>query len=147
MATRTEWADADNACKPSPGLNRFFVLYNRLDLSDINTAASDVVQALAVPANTFVIDVLTKVVRAEGGALTASVGDGNGASSWDGATDLNGSVGTVTQSAAGTDAYATTAAKGKFYATADTIDLTMSAAIGDYAIMDVFAICVDLSAQ
>lgn len=147
MATRTEWAVATNACVPASGLNRFFVLYNKIDLSDINSAASDVIQALAVPAKTFVIDVLTRVVTAEGGALTATVGDGSGAASWDGATDLNASALTVTQSAAGTDAYATTAAKGKYYADEDTIDLTMSAAIGDAAVMEVFAICVDLSSQ
>lgn len=147
MSTLTDWAVATNACVPSPGLNRFFVLYNKIDLSDVNSGASDVVQALAVPAKTFVIDVCTRLVTAEGGTLTATVGDGSGASSWDGSVDLNTTAGTFTQSAAGTDAYATTAAKGKYYATEDTIDLTMSANAGDTAVIEVFAICVDLSSQ
>ena len=131
---------------PAAGLNKVYVLRNRLDFSDTNTAASDVVNALVIPANTYVIDVLTKVVTAEGGALTATVGDLSGANSWDAQTDLNGSVGTWTQSTVGTDAYAASAARGKVYSSATYISLTMSAAIADAAVMDVIAICVDLNA-
>jgi hypothetical protein len=145
MSTLTDWAVATVAAIPADGLNKMFVLKNTIDFSEVNSGASDVVQVLAVPAGTMVVDVITKVVTPEGGTLTATVGDGSGASSWDGAVDLNAVAGTYTQSAAGTDAYATTAAKGKIYSSADTIDLTMSANAGDTAVLEVFAICYDLN--
>jgi len=127
---------------PHRGLDRFFVLEKKIDLSANNSGSSDVLECLNVPAGTFVFDVFVRVITPEGGTLTATVGDGAGADSWDASTNLNATAGTVTHGASGTDAYATS---GKFYAAADTIDLTMSANAGDTAVFVVSALCVDLA--
>jgi hypothetical protein len=147
MATITNFLNGMTTARagfPANGLNKMFVLRNQLDFSDVPVAAADVVQALVIPANTMVIDVLTRVVTAEGAACTADVGDGTDPNGFDDAIDLNATAGITTQSAAGTDAYATTASKGKVYTAADTLDLTMDHAT-DAAVLLVFAICVDLS--
>jgi len=83
------------------------------------------------------------VVVAEGGTLTATVGDGAGAASWDAEVNLNAAAGTSTIGTNGTDAYV--ANPGKVYTAADTIDLTMSANAGDAAKLLVQAICIDLN--
>ena len=88
---------------------------------------------------------MTKLITAEGGTLTATVGDGGSAAGWDGSVNLNTSAGTVTQSVEGTDARKAANATGYVYTAADTIDLTMSAHAADAAVIDVFALCVDLN--
>ena len=97
---------------------------NQLDfsLTGNNVAAADVVQAVKIPAGAYVVNVAVIVDTAEGSACTATVGDADGASSWDASTNLNASANTETAGLAGTDAYATA---GKYYPTEDTIDLTM----------------------
>ena len=104
-------------------LGRMHYAYNTLDFSVTNVASADVVQALKIPANAFVVNVFHVVRTAEGGTCTATVGDGDGASSWDASTDFNATANTETAGLAGTDAYTTA---GKFYAAADTIDFTMN---------------------
>jgi hypothetical protein len=126
-------------------LGKAYVLRNRLDFSDTNTSASDVVQALAIPAMTYVLDVVTRVVTAEGGTLTATVGEVGAANAWDNSVDLNASADTITQSVNGTDAHSAANARGYVYTTAKTIDLTMSANAADTAVLDIFAICFDLN--
>lgn len=145
MSTYTDWVTVAEACIPADSLNKAFVLRNRIDFSVVNTTASATVQALAIPAGTFVLDVLTELITAEGSALTATLGDGSGANSWDASIDLNTTAGTVTQATVGTDAYAASTARGKVYTAADTIDLVTSAAAADTAVIDVFAICFDLN--
>lgn len=145
MATITDWATVAQASIPVDSLNNVFVLKNRIDFSEVNTAASDVVQALTIPANTMVIDVMTRLITAEGGTLTATVGDGGSAAGWDGSVDLNTTAGTVTQSVEGTDARKASNATGYVYTSADTIDLTMSANAADTAVIDVMALCVNLN--
>ena len=103
-------------------LGRMHYAYNKLDFSATGVSSADVVQALKIPANSLVTEVSVTVRTAEGGTCTATVGDGAGASSWDAATNLNATADTVTSSVKGTDAYAV----GKFYSSADTIDLTMN---------------------
>lgn len=124
MSTVTKFIDGKQAPKLL-GTN-VVVSENLLDFSSYNVAGSDVVQALKVPANTIVLRVWCIVKTAEGATATATVGDGDGASSWAASVNLNASAGTLTSSAYGTDAYATTS---KFYTAADTIDLTVSAAL------------------
>lgn len=101
------------------------ILANTVDLTGIATGG--VVQALDIPAGWMVTDVWCKVVTAMGLTATATVGDGDGANSWDASVNFNATAGTLTHSAPGTDAYATT---GKIYAAADTIDLTCTIAAG-----------------
>ena len=109
---------------------------NKLDFSEINAAASDVIQAIKIPAGALVTNVRVTVLTAEGSTTTATVGDGAGADSWDASTNLNASANTVTAGLPGTDAYAT---NGKYYAAADTIDLTLSAHALDAAIVNISA--------
>lgn len=145
MATITDWVTASEACITTEGPRKAYVLKNRIDFSEVNTGASDVVQVLAIPAGTMVIDVLTKLITPEGGTLTATVGDGGSAAGWDGSVNLNTTAGTITQSVQGTDARKAANATGYVYTTADTIDLTMSANAADTAVIEVYAICIDLN--
>lgn len=92
---------------------------NLIDFSKKSVLAADVVQAIRVPANALVTKVALYTITAEGATCTVTVGDGDGANSWDASANLN-SVGGY-YSAAGTDAYA----QGKFYTADDTIDLVM----------------------
>jgi len=123
------------------GTDKMYILSNRLDFSVNNTASGDTVKALDIAAGTMVLKVWTVVVTKEGGTLTATVGDGSGANSWDAETNLNATVGTVAISTEGTDAYAV----GKIYAADDTIDLVMSANAGDAAVMDIYAECINIT--
>lgn len=97
------------------------VTQNLLDFTKKAGASSDVVQALKIPAGALVLDVWCIVRTAQGATCTATVGDGDGANSWDASTNLNATAGTVTSSLKGTDAYAV----GKYYSAADTIDLVL----------------------
>jgi hypothetical protein len=137
MATVTTYSDKQGYANPFNGAFAPFLAQQRIDCATLNVAASDTVQAIKVPAGTYVLNVFVKVVTPEGGALTATVGDGSGVNSWDASTDLNATAGTVTQGISGTDAYALT---GKLYTANDTIDLVHSAAIADAAVYDVIAV-------
>lgn len=95
---------------------------NLIDFSATACGSAEVVQALKIPAGALVTDVWVIVKTAEGGTATATVGDGDSANGWDASTNLNATAGTVTSSLKGTDAFAV----GKYYATADTIDLTLN---------------------
>jgi len=115
--------------------HRWTKLSNEIDFSETEVSAADVVQALKIPANTYVKNVYVLVKTAEGATCTATVGDATDPNGWDASTNLNASAGTVTAGLAGTDDYATA---GKFYSTADTIDLVMGHAT-DAAKVIVFA--------
>jgi hypothetical protein len=95
----------------------------KIDMSKYALSAQDVVQCVNVDAGMLVTAVSVLIGTAAGGTLTATIGDADGANSWDASVNLNDTAGKVTRSAPGTDAYATT---GKVYAVADTIDLTLS---------------------
>ena len=107
---------------------------NRLDFTEKNCVATDIVQALKIPANCTVKDVDVRIVTAQGATATATVGDGSGANSWDASTNLNATAGTNTSSLKGTDAYA----YGKYYAAADTIDLVLGHTV-DTAVIEITA--------
>jgi len=95
-----------------------------IDLEATPVSGSDVIEALKIPAGAKVMEVHAVVKTAEGGGLTLNIGDGSGTDSWDAAVNANAAAGTAYRSTPGTDAYATS---GKFYATADTIDVIPSA--------------------
>lgn len=116
------------------GYASHFRLTKVLNFLTTNEAASDVIQCIPVPANHWVMNVWHLVKVAEGGVTTCTVGDG---------TDPNGFIATADNDAAAstllcsslsplTEAAPPTRdnafAVGKFYATADTIDITLSAA-------------------
>jgi hypothetical protein len=134
MATVTTFVDGQQTRKKLGG--DVVSVENKLDFSVTNADASDTIQALKIPAGALVKNVWVTVLTAEGGATTATVGDGDGADSWDASTNLNAAANTVTAGLPGTDAYATA---GKYYAAADTIDLVLSANALDAAIINVSA--------
>lgn len=102
--------------------NRVMVAHNKLDFSATPVCSGDIVEAIKIPAGAKVMEVHTTVKVKEGTTCTATAGDGSGDADWDASVNLNANVAVGTRSAVGTDTYATT---GKFYAAADTIDLTM----------------------
>jgi hypothetical protein len=144
MATITDWVTVSEARIPASCLNKAFVLKNTIDFSAVNAESGDVVQVLAIPAGTMVLDVLTKVVTKEGATCTADVGDTTDADGFNAGADFNATAGSIEQSAASpTDAYFVTTTRGKVYTTAKTLDFTMNNA-ADTAVIQVFAICFDI---
>lgn len=134
---------------PYDGLNKCYVMKKTLDLTGVVPVAADVYQLLAIPAGTLVLNVkikwLTPMVGTSG---TVDVGDGAGADSWDAAVDMLTAAGTFTHSAVGTDAYAAAANQGKFYAAADSIDVTIKAKHADTTAgpkFTIYATCVDFN--
>jgi len=127
--------------------NPVYVMSNTVDMAAGNFATAivntDILQCLSIPAGVFVIAVFTEVITATDTAAAGTLGDGAGANSWDAAVDLDGTAGVVTFSTPGTDAYATT---GKFYATADTIDIVMDQAVTiTTGVVKVSALCIDVA--
>jgi hypothetical protein len=112
-------------------------LQNTLDFSVTNATSVAIVQALKVGAGMWIDNVKVRCITAQGATLTASVGDGAGDTSWDASANLN-SAGATTQGTDGTDAYVH---GGKYYAAADTIDLTMLTAdtLVDTAVVEIKA--------
>lgn len=106
-----------------------------LDFSATNAAASDVVQAVNIPAGAFVLAVWIYINTAEGGVATADIGDGADPNGFDDAVNFNAAAGTVTKALQGTDAYAV----GKYYSAADTVDIVPDNAL-DTAIVTVMVL-------
>ena len=106
-----------------------------LDFSVTNVAASDVVQAINIPAGAFVLATWAYINTAEGGIATADIGDGADPNGFDDAVNFNAAAGTVTRTLQGTDAYAA----GKYYSAADTIDIVPDNAL-DLAVITVMAL-------
>ena len=128
---------------PAVDAGGVFVREYELDCSKRNLASADIAQLISVPANTFVQAVMWQVKTAEGAAATATLGDGDDVDGFNigrGATiDLNAlggnSSGPIGTSAGYTD--------GKYYPTADTIDLVAGAAL-DAVVIKVKAIMVPM---
>lgn len=127
---------------PARGLDKCYLMSQEIDLTAI--ATGDVVQCLSIPAMTLVVNVFVEVITATGLTSTATVGDADGANSWDASTNLNATAGTTTYGISGTDAYALP--PGKLYTAADTIDLTCTITSGPCTTgkVKVTAICVNL---
>lgn len=89
-------------------------------------AQSDVIQALHVPADVYVLAVGVKVITAEGEAATIDVGDG---------TDTDGYLNDLDCNATGhtlsliTTAFSVAVGGGKIYTAADTIDILLNTSI------------------
>lgn len=129
-----------------------------LDWADVLTtkgsalAASDVIQALQIPANTFVMAAGIEVVTAaDSTALTLDLGDGSDADGFvdgdDGkTTGYNVRTLTLTE---GTPNTVTGYSSGKFYSAADTLDVTFATLTGTLTsgVIRVFAIVCDLDPQ
>ncbi len=140
---------ATKGVMPYKGKDKNYVIQQTLDLTGVIPVVNDVYQLLAIPANTLVTGVhikwLTAAVATSG---TIDVGDGAGTASWDGAVDTKTTAGTFTHSTVGTDAYAVAASQGKFYASADSIDVLIKAAHADTTAgpkFTIFATCIDFN--
>jgi len=142
MATISTFIANEDAGIPASGLNKAYVMRKRMDFSETPVTAADVVKVMIIPADTFVLQVITEVITAEGGACTATLGDTDGAAGWDADLDLNAAAGTQAAAISGTDANGLT---GKAYPAELSIDLTMGHNT-DAAVLDVYAICFDLNA-
>ncbi|MCK5612991.1 hypothetical protein KAR91_64550 [Candidatus Pacearchaeota archaeon] len=94
---------------------------NTLDFSAINASSADVVQALKIPAGALVEAVWCYIGTAEGGTMTFDIGDADDPNGYDDAVDGNATAGTMTRSLEATDALGV----GKYYSSADTIDITL----------------------
>lgn len=103
---------------PWLGRETHFIVQKEIDLAGV--ATGDVVQCLSIPAGAKVENVTVEVVTATGLVSTATVGDGADPDGFDVSTNLNAAAGTRTHGAS-VDAFIP---DGKYYDTADTIDLT-----------------------
>ncbi|KJJ84691.1 hypothetical protein OMAG_001440 [Candidatus Omnitrophus magneticus] len=128
------------AAIPFGGTDKHYRVSNKLDFSLNNAANADVIQALSIKTNTKVRGVYVRIVTPEGGSATATVGDDSTTNGWDTSVNLNAAAGTITQTVS-TDSYG---ADGKIYTAADTIDLSLGAAL-DGAVVYVYAECLDLN--
>jgi hypothetical protein len=96
----------------------------------------DIIEAIPIPAKTSVLAVGLDVTTAEGGTLTVDVGDEDNADGY-----LDGVNANTVASYATLDG-ATDYATGRYYAAADTIDVTIVNA-ADVAVMRLWAIVAD----
>lgn len=130
-----------SAAIPSGSGAKVFIMENTVNLANDNVVASAVIQALDIPAGTLVLQCGLIPLTAEGGTLTATLGDGDTVNGWDASTmDLNQIATQYTSLVADTNG----ATGGKYYATADTIDVVTSANAGDLAKFKVWALCLDI---
>ncbi|KKL49489.1 hypothetical protein LCGC14_2315010 [marine sediment metagenome] len=109
------------------------------DLSVTNSASGDVLQLIDIPARTLVKGVAVVILTIEDSTLTGTFGDGDGADDWiKGPVNFESSANTTYVSGdiltEGTpNVQADLYHPGKYYAAADTIDVTMSANAGNTA--------------
>lgn len=133
-ALDTTLTDRQVAHSPREGLNVIGserISFANNDGTNIGTAYSgQVIQCFKVAAGTTVDKVRIRVITAQGGTLTCTVGDGTAANGWDASVDLNASANTIVGSDEDTDTYGF----GKYYAVEDTIDVTLSADSATYAV-------------
>lgn len=106
-------------------------------------AAADVMQLIGVLAKTWVVATFIRVVTAEGATCTVDLGDGADTDGYQNDSDINGAVASLTSSLI-TTAYSLAVAGGKVYTADDTIDLIPNNNATDVAVIEVFALCVDL---
>lgn len=123
MATFSTYSDGSSVLNKggsnAAGYPAVTIFENTFDAGKRNLAAADVVQLINIPANSFVVKVMYKVLSGDA-TQTLNVGDGTDPDGYVAAAD----VATAGNSGVGAGAYAS----GKFYAAADTIDLEVPAA-------------------
>lgn len=107
------------------------------DLSVTNSASADVLQLFDIPAKTLIKSVIVVILTIEDSTLTGTFGDGDTADGWiKQPVNFESSVNTTFASGhllEGSTTHEDAYHPGKYYSTADTIDVTMSANAGDTA--------------
>jgi len=134
--------------KPFDGAGKVYVMKNVIDLTAAGITQSDVYQCLAIPAQTKVVEVGTRIITpAVGTTLTMNVGDGGATNGWDASVDGKAVANTNSWAANGTDARATATGNGYLYESADSIDIVMTTATSITAgpKLEIFALCIDFS--
>ncbi len=125
MATITTFVDG--LTTPELLANEVVKKENVIDLSIAGSASGDTVQCLNVPAGAFVSRVGVLVITVEDSTLTGTVGDGADPNGWDASVNFENLGMNVSDLDESTDAYG----EGKYYGSADTIDVVMSANAAD----------------
>ena len=154
--TDTHGYDKGSAAPSAKGQDLIRVEKVTMNFATITTArlaagatalgAGDILEAIQIPAKTFVISAGITVTTAEGATQTFDLGDGDDP---DGYLDgVNGNAvagyGPTHVLTEGTPNVIIGLGKGKYYDSADTIDLVQVNAC-DTAVVEVWAICVDCS--
>jgi len=117
----------------------------RVAASATALAATDVLEVLPVPAGTHVLSVGYEVTTAEGAVATMDVGDGADPNGYLDAVNLN-SAGSGVMTLALTEGAPNTVtgySAGKYYAAADTIDISLDHNSIDTAVVRLWAVFVD----
>jgi hypothetical protein len=120
---------------PTKQLSATFSAADAAKLKGSALAANDVVELLSIPAGAFVLTVTHKVVTVEGGTFTYSIGDGATASGYVSAANGNTAANGTSFNGTTTPAFGV----GKFYATADTIDMTIASGAPAIAVVTISA--------
>lgn len=147
MATYTP--SINQTSKPWGTERRMYMLENIIDFasnlsigSGVGAVQNDIIQALAVPANTIVLVAGLKVITAEADATDIDLGVTGGTA--DGFVD--GATFATTGLKVDLDEGYNTAVMGLFFAEADTLDIKIT---GNHTVnsakVKVWALCIDLS--
>ena len=92
--------------------------------STTKITAAESIAVLDIPANSWVINVITRIITAStDGTATVDVGDGTDVAGWDAAVDITATAGTNSWSNNADDAYNLQLASGKVYTDADTLEV------------------------
>ena len=142
------------------GKDRDYVMSRRVNLADAVTdfltpaggtafGANDVLKVMNVPAKTWVKAVMVTVVTADTTVTDTDVGDGDNVDGYVDGLSL-ATAGVVAGSILQTDTTVTTAYSvpvggGKYYLAADTIDVKLITAGGVDGVIDIVAVCTDMS--
>jgi len=138
---------------PMAGGSKYFVLKRTFNtataLTDVGASAwvaEDVVKLIDIPAETLVMAVKVQVTTAESTASAhLDIGDGDDIDGWEAAIDMDASplphICSLTNANGGT----VTDRDNGYYASADTIDAILGAAVWTDAVFDIAVVCVDLS--
>jgi hypothetical protein len=134
--------------KPYDGLGKVYVAKRRLDTAETGgtNTSTDVYRMISVPAGTLCLGAWIITVEAETSADTATIalGDGDGTAGYLTATAPSTTVGgVIAELYNGTGAYRALA--GRFYKSADTIDVLVGTAAFTDGVYDVCALLVDLN--
>ena len=143
LAPATGWTDTFPVCAATPvdGIAKDFWRKVRVDFSLTNLADADWAKIMTIPAHTYVFEVMTVIVTAEGGAAGITIGD---ASADHTTTWVATQAGTSANVAAITlVADANGATRGKYYHTAGALYISGTSAF-DTLVIDVYARCMTL---
>jgi hypothetical protein len=130
------------------GQNKIFVLRKRVTIS-LLAVTNDIVQALTVKKGTMVLSTAMRLVtKSNGSAMTLKLGDGDATNGYQNTTmDAVGGALLLTQTMLPADTNGVTP---KVYGADDTIDILLAGVTAQSttaAVVDVLAVCIDLSAD